>query len=382
MNVARLVIYPRVFMSIFLIIGLLTPSISSALINDITGVAQCSLLNGIVSQAISRVVGKAVKLLNDAIDNAIKFFTFGLFGTDKVQVANEDQASVNAKELFKDTISRCIARQILNRMNQGILTLTRKMGRDDGPIFVQNWRNFQTNAQYRGEDIFRAILSNTKLCSYLDKDVKDLFNISTKVSLLGQNIRINDFDSFQVRAGCTLPNNFSFDDYKKDFSGNGGWQAWSRLLEPQNNFYGTLFQSLDEAGKQRALEESGDILETQGHGFTSKRGDNAAESCELRGPSGRCLIYSEVDTPGVIISELSAEALKSELNWIVGVDELNEVIMNMYNVLINRLSDLSGERNKDETSPPIEGDPYLDDDLPSRTPYPEPIPEPTESPLP
>lgn len=375
-------IHYRAFIAILLIIGVLLPNASSALIGDVAGVAQCSLLNGIVQLIVSRVINKAVSLLNKAIDKAIEFFSFGFISApEEVKVVNEDQAGVAAKELFKDTISRCIARQILNRMNEGILNLARKMGRDGGPTFVQNWRNFQTNAQYRGEDMFRAILSNTQLCDYFDQNIKGLFNAKTKIPLSGrQNTRTENFDPYTLRANCTLPSNFSMTNYQNDFAGNGGWQAWSRLLEPQNNYYGTLFNSLDEAGKQRTLEQSGDILETQGHGFTSKRGDTANDGCQLRGASGRCIIYNEVETPGGIISELTAETLKSELSWLVSVDELNEVITNMYGVMINRLTDLSGKRKLNEINPPIEGDPGLDDELPNRSPYSNPLPPQEEPP--
>ncbi len=368
-------------LAIILIIGLILPNASFALIGDVVEVANCSLLNGIIGRFIGRLVDRALSVVGGAIRAGLSLIGLGfLLGPEPVEVKNQDIEATQAKELFKDAVSRCIARQILSSMNRGIINLARKTGREGGPTFVQNWRNFTTTAQYRGEDVFRAMLSNTKLCDHFENKLKQTFNAQTKISLSGQNTRMNDLDLYALRAGCTMPSGWSLENYQRDFAANGGWEAFAKLMEPQNNAFGSLLLAMEEAEKQRNFEQQIDILETQGHGFTSKRGDNAVQGCKLRGPSGRCLIYNEVETPAEIIKELSVESLKSELQWVIGVDELNELVMNMYNVLINRLTDFSGRRLLNESLPPIEGDPNLDDDIPQRTPYPTSTPEPTSTP--
>lgn len=279
-----------------------------------------------------------------------------------------------SKESIGDVLTRCAAREILSKMSRDITNVARTGGRNGGPSFVRDWRNFQTDAQYRGERVFRAVLSNTKLCDHFDQDIKGLFGVKKKTPLRDQNTRIGDFDSFQLRAGCTLPSGFKIDEYKKDFGGNGGWEAWSRLLEPQNNFYGALFQSLDEADRQRSLEESADINEvTANDGFTGKRGDNQGE-CAQYDDAGKCNVYKKIKTPGKVISNAVAATFQQELAWVANTDELSELIATAVEVLINRVTDFS---NPNEGEYIIPGDVDFDDStLPQEPPTSGPSPGP------
>ncbi|OGN23178.1 MAG: hypothetical protein A2918_04055 [Candidatus Yanofskybacteria bacterium RIFCSPLOWO2_01_FULL_42_49] len=299
-------------------------------------------------------------------------------GKTKVPVDDSDtqdkvddfKGAYGGKEGAQDIIARCSAREILSAMGQNITNVARTGGRDGGPAWVRNWRNFQLDAQYRGEGIFRGVLASTNLCNYFGSDLKNLFGANQRIDLTKIRTRINDFDSFQVKAGCTLPSGFDIEKYKQDFSGNGGWEAWSRLLEPQNNFYGALFQSLDEAGKQRAAEEAADIAEAAPTGFTAVRGRNAAESCAIKSPAdGRCLVYKDILTPSGILSGSVVAGIETELQWVATTDELNELIATGINVLVNRLWDLSN---------PDEGDYIVPGDLDvSISPFPSPAPPPS-----
>lgn len=278
-------------------------------------------------------------------------FLFGSSATaDKVPVIDEKFISAwTKKESRADILARCGAREIFNAMSKGIVDNARTAGRNGGPTFVQNWRNFQTDAQYRGEGIFRAVLSNTKLCDYFDKDIKDLFG-ATKQTVPPKNTRTDNFDPYALRANCTMPSNFNLTNYQKDFAGNGGWQAFSRMLEPQNNYYGTLFASLDEAAKQRALEESSDLNQAIANkGFTGKSGNNASDSCLKADEAGKCLEYKNIKTPGTVISDSVAATFQQELAWITNVDELSEVISAATEVLLKRLFDFSDPNEGDYT---------------------------------
>lgn len=270
------------------------------------------------------------------------------------------------KETRNDILARCVGREIFNKMSKGIVDNARTAGRNGGPAFVRNWRNFQTDAQYRGENVFRAVLSNTKLCNDIDKNIKKLFGVTSKTSLPANvQTRAGNFDSYQLRANCTLPSNFSIANYQKDFAGNGGWQAFSRLLEPQNNYYGALFGALDEADKQRALEESADTNQVLANkGLTGKSGKDANDSCKVKDANGKCLAYKDIKTPGSIISDSVAATFQQELAWITNVDELSEVISAATEILLKRLLDFSNPNEGDYT---VYEEPVI-----SETPNPEP----------
>lgn len=330
----------KTFISFLLIISFLLPSISLAFLNDTQYTDQCHL-KGILQNILKKIVEEIKKFIKAVIYAGICWLTGGFFCPSVETIDDPATQQLTTKEYIYDPINRCIAKGVLDRAVNGVLDIVRKQGRDGGPTYVQNWRNFQTNSQYRGEGIFRAELSTTTLCNYFGNAIKTLFGATAPTSLPpSQNLRVNNFDPFKLRANCTLPPNFNMADYQKDFAGNGGWNAWSRLLEPQNNYYGALFGSLDEASRQRALEESGAINETQGHGFTAIRGSDATDSCQIMGRNGKCLIYKDIKNPGTILADSVAATVNQDLGWVVSSDEINELMGDIFSRLTSRLKNL------------------------------------------
>src|SRR3989344_7223348 len=227
--------------------GFISGKIAEGL-TDLQNWVSDGIKNFLIRKRINRIPSFSIPFLGTGADNS----RVPVEDKDVKKEVEDFKGVYTAKEGVQDTIARCGAREILTVMGRNITNVARTGGRDGGPAWVRNWRNFQLDAQYRGEGIFRGVLASTNLCNYFGSDLKNLFGANQRIDLTKIRTRINDFDSFQVKAGCTLPSGFDIEKYKQDFSGNGGWEAWSRLLEPQNNFYGALFQSLDEAGKQRA----------------------------------------------------------------------------------------------------------------------------------
>lgn len=336
-----------------------------------TSCATAGFLSGLVQRGIDKLKSWITSHLGDWFRSQI---TGNVLGLGRVPVYDKDvrreisdlKGAYTSKEGVQDVIARCAAREILTAMGRNITNVARTTGRNGGPAWVRNWRNFQLDAQYRGEGIFRGILASSKPCNYFGNDLKDLFGAKEKVDLTKIRTRTNSFDSFPSQVGCTLPNDFDVKKYQSNFSGNGGWEAWSRLLEPQNNFYGTFFKSLDEAAKQRTVEQSADINEAGPTGFTSSRGGKSLNNnCAVKSKDGRCLIYKDILTPAGILSGAVVSGIEAELQWVATSDELNEVIASAVNILLNRLIDLS---NSNEGNYEVPGDPTV-----STTPYPTPI---------
>lgn len=333
--------------------------------NYLIGGSSC-VAGGVASAKFQSYVDNGVnwleeKSINFVTNNVIGLFTKpklpstpitdklkGIVGSQVPVTDKETQKKVEAvlknakdKEAVRDVIARCVSREVLNATVSGILNMARTSGRDGGATYVKNWRTFQANALYRGEDFFRAQLSNSNLCEYIDKEIKDSFGVKRKTSVPTNNARYGSLDSLSGKTNCTLPQNFSYENYQKDFGGNGGWEAFTRLLQPQNNYYGVLFQSIDELGAQKSAELSADINEAiSGKGFTSKRGNTASESCVSKGQNGRCIAYKDIRTPGSVIESNVSAALKSELDWISSATQLGSIIEVGTNLLLRRLSDL------------------------------------------
>ena len=259
------------------------------------------------------------------------------------------------KEFGVDLAARAIARAAFQNLSQGLVEQIQGKGRDGGPAFVTNWRNFQTDAQYRGEDIFRAMLASTKLCGYIDDEIKSVFNAKTKIPLSGINTRVGSLESFGSRVSCTLPQGFDLANYQKDFKGNGGWQVFSRLSEPQNNYYGVLLESLSELGKQSAIEESADLNEALANdGYTSVRKGRAPnDSCQGRGANAKCVVLGNIVTPGKLLGETVANTIDQDLNWIATSDEISEVMIAVISATVDRLVNLA-ESSTTAPDPKIE----------------------------
>src|SRR3989339_102889 len=292
--------------------------------------------------------------------------------------ASKTRQNTDAKEKFGDVVARCLAREIFNRASKDLTNMARTGGRDGGTTFIQNWRNYLTGSQYRGESIFRTILSNTKVCKYMETGVKQGFGVTKQVSLSGLNTRTGSTSPFQLTANCSMPSSFSMDGYMKDFSGNGGWEAFNRLLETQNNPLGMALLAGQEISNQRNLEQQADQAEAlANNGYQGISGKNASDSCALKDERGRCIKYKDIKTPGSYVAANLAAVVQQELAWITNVDELSEMIASGVDILINRLGDLSNPNEGDYTTQPI---PSISP-LPTLTPTPGTLECSTEGPF-
>lgn len=307
---------------------------------DITSFAGCTA-GGIIAPWLSNKISEE---LNKAIEAIAGWFGISTDLEEVLKVPVLDKAFMNrftSKEYRADVIARCAARELFGTMTASMVNKARTMGRNGGVTFITNWRNFQTQAEYRGENVFRAMLSNTNVCGYMSSGIKGIFNATTRTLLSGVNTRTGSLEPFNLQANCTLPSNFNMANYQSDFINNGGWEAFDRLMEPQNNYYGLLMMSLNEMDKQRSLEQSTDVNQAlAGKGLLGISGTSASDSCALRASNGDCIKYKDIKTPGSYISDTLAATVQQELAWVTSVDELNELIADMSQVLINRLMNL------------------------------------------
>ncbi len=106
-----------------------------------------------------------------------------------------------------------------------------------------------------------------------------------------------------------------------------------------------MFQSLDEANRQRAIEVSADINEAvSGSGYTSIRDICQDEGVEV-GPAApsraRCTFLGQVFTPADLLGQSAAATIDNELGWLTTSDELSEAVVGIVGALISSLSNLA-----------------------------------------
>lgn len=246
------------------------------------------------------------------------------------------------KEFVLDLIARVIGRILMSIMSNTVVNKILTSGRENNtPAFVQDWRDFLGKAQYRGEDQTRATIadaaigSNATICPYLRNPLTTAFGAGS--ILPGFNAfkyRIDSLQYFNQRNKCTLPAGFNVNTFRNDFSAGGGWAAWDKLIQPQNNFYGVYNDSLTELSRQRGFEEGIDKSEAEsGSGYTSKR-----TGCSGSGANQQCTILGKVITPADLFGKSGAQTIDAEFSWLFSSDEIQEALISLAGVVASRLT--------------------------------------------
>ena len=153
------------------------------------------------------------------------------------------------KEFVLDLVGRVISRILMSVLSNTVVGKIKTSGRDGGPAFIQDWRNFLAEAQYRGEDITRATVadaaigSGATICSYLKSPLTIAFGAGSILPNFNAfKYRIGSLQYYKERNRCTLPAGFNVNTFRNDFSAGGGWAAWDKLIQPQNNFFPFQFR--------------------------------------------------------------------------------------------------------------------------------------------
>ena len=342
-------------------------------------IVHAGIIDIILSTELCAVTSIATSAMSDLLSSAIS----GLFNWLRANEVPVQEGQLRRKEGYLDVFARCMARMHFDATVGGLLDVIRTHGREGSgeSLYIRNWRNFQTQSQYRGEQIFRSMLAQAPVCSYLKENVFSRLGVtsSDRISLDGINLRIGNLNPFSLRSKCPLPDSFDLSAYDRDPVANGGWRAFSRLLLPQANPYSLERLALGEIQMQRTAETAADYAESvAGSGILSGRGSDVPGSgplpgsidppCAVRGANGRCIIFSNIRTPGVFLRDTLGATAQQEMAWITSVDELSELVITHIAVrLRNRLLDLGA----DEDVPS-----YANDSSPSATPGP-PTPTPT-----
>jgi hypothetical protein len=259
------------------------------------------------------------------------------------------------KEQIEDVIVRSLAKNALTKLQDGVLNKIRIAGIDpvtgnEGvPAFVRDWRQLLQAGQHRGEDIFRATLAeailspNSTICQYMRSALTSIFNVkSTVPNFSSINYRTDSIQPFLLRNLCSPEiMNFDVEAFRKNFR-NGGWEAWEKLIKPQNNFYGIFNDSLREIILQRVKEEEVNKSEAlAGGGFTSRR-----QNCKGTGSNLSCVVLGEIKTPAEILGTVTQRSINEDFSWITSADEFSELLAGIANALIDsvlsKLDNLAG----------------------------------------
>lgn len=250
------------------------------------------------------------------------------------------------KEFGLDVAARLIASRLLGNTSKRTIELIKTKGREGGSALVKDWRSFIVRSDQRGENVFRSQISyvtrTNKVCPGSRSTLSQIFGATNvpgiDIGQLSGSLRANNLDLFQTRVKCTVPDNV-WNDFQQDFQRGGGWETWSRLVEPQNNRFGLLALSLEELTTQRLVERKADEGETRASGFLPKRGP-----CQGQGLGAQCTFFGQIVTPKQILEASGVETAESAWEWLFTSDELSEVLIGLIDFAFNSLDNWVGAK--------------------------------------
>ncbi|MEK7124287.1 MAG: hypothetical protein AAB877_01190, partial [Patescibacteria group bacterium] len=223
-----------------------------------------------------------------------------------------------------DTVVKIAVHSAFKILVNRILSKVRNAGIDGGPAFVQNWRKFKLESQYRGEDIWRGILyvaanGEDNLPPFLCNHIKesDSFKslqptkVDNLIKILGPNRRVDSLQEYLVTAKCDDFVNQNYDKFSGNFAEGGGWEMLEKMLEPKNNIFGAIGLATDELKKQGSIEKlAAENQALTGEGFTAVFSD-----CLVKGPAGLCLVPGKIKTPGSSIKDSVSSVFDTTLKF-------------------------------------------------------------------
>ncbi len=189
------------------------------------------------------------------------------------------------------------------------------------PKFVTDWNGFLNDAFQAGVG---DVIQQTNL-AWLCKP----FGLQLRISLL-------PIPKFSQRVTCTLDDIVSnIQNFYDDFQ-NGSWIAYEQSWWPENNYYGTLYMTMDEMmirGAQQQQAAQNEAL--AGKGFLSVKKCVRTGRTDQNDPSTeKCLEYRTV-TPGDTVGQVVADSMTSDIQWAANIQSWTSALVN---AVINRVT--------------------------------------------
>jgi hypothetical protein len=216
------------------------------------------------------------------------------------------------------------------------------------PRFITDWEGFLLDvADQAGGKFLEELLGSDVMAGLCRSDW------AIKV-----NIALQKPPRFATQARCTLTDiGANFDDFMDNFN-NGGWKAWIKVSEAQNNPYGFYLMALNEKLAREAEAKTGAKMKAEtGKGFL---GDDVCEkiTCSTGGygpkggvetetktgvwdkndiPSGCSCDKWTTKTPGHIAAVALDKSVFKDIEWLQNNEEWESYIVAITNALVNRM---------------------------------------------
>jgi hypothetical protein len=200
------------------------------------------------------------------------------------------------------------------------------------PQFVTNWQNFLGDQGQLAADIVLSQIDQAAgglLCTPFAAQLQ-LALRPPSLPRFGLNLDLPRLGSFPYNISCSLDQIVgNVQNFYNDFN-QGGWLGFETLLEPNNNYYGTLAETLDfqdqlTAAKVEAARNEG----LAGQGYLGTR-----LPFDL---SGLGLQEFNITTPGFSIGETVNRAVGNRFDYIVNAQQMASLVAVIVDGFLNKL---------------------------------------------
>lgn len=321
---------------------------------DLTGLSSLyssikSKISGFIGGAVGKVIGKVTGGVVAGEIVPVDVYANPQFPAD-VGTIRDDTGTIKGntsalvqKEFVCDPVLRFIATILIRSLTDSIIGWIQGGEVSGGNVgFIGNFETALKNeANIRGGEFLNA-LTGINLCG----NIGAFLQISLRTST-----------SLRQRFACTVTDIVAnVEDFFNDFS-KGGWPAFIRIsLQPQNNPYGAFLIALDAKTSEEAAALTGFELRAktgigyEGQYLTIRRCTDSASKLppgtvfdpisQEKQPDGSvryCYTEKLIKTPGHLVANLLHDTFKSNIDFAVVADEINEAIEAIITALIGEL---------------------------------------------
>lgn len=216
------------------------------------------------------------------------------------------------KEAVLDGIATALARQVIDVLKRDIITWIRS-GFEGSPAFVTDLGGFLEDVADRTIGNYIEGSGLAFLCSPFKLQVKAQLELAY----------YDRGGAFEDDIQCTLSGVVeNIEDFVGGNFAAGGWDGWFQLTtNPHNNPYGEYLEAR-AAINARIVSAQGQELDLLGwaSGIFSER------ECIRRRDEGQCIEYGKIITPGIAIRDSLNEAIGSDFDKYLNVDEVTDAI--------------------------------------------------------
>jgi len=292
---------------------------------------------GATGSSSGAVVGAASDVVSVPVSDKVTRITV----TQKVGSSSAKQKTSTAIDMSKKCVRDTVVKIYMDWIVDQTITWIQGGGK---PQFVQNWGSFLQDAADTGIGEVVSESGAAFLCSPFKANIK---------------LSLYPVQRFKDKVGCTLDKIVeNVDNFMEDFQ-KGSWIGYGSLWSPNNNQFGNMLLTYDEASARAAAKKeaakseasaSGGFLSTQ---TCLQKNQDEVNSClslciddpyscgvpdgttteEFCESNASCSKY-EATTPGKIIGDVVAKSVTNDMDWMNNVQSWTAALAN---AAINRL---------------------------------------------